>query len=296
MLGDQIKKYRKEKKMSQEELAIPLNVVRQTVSKWENNLSVPDAELLIRLAEVLEISVAELLGTNEQPHSESLSAETLAIELARLNEELAKQVQERSLSSRAEQKRNQILFFSMLSMLFALIIDNTIVSVLLTFACLLTAVIILYRNTALLTRTTTSVKKLGAVRITTLFNIGVLTVCIVAFVLSEMGILPFSNTDGKFFAMLLVSAIILFTGMISTRLPFNRHTGLRLPWTVHDEDTWNVAHRVLHDLSIPIVLLYLGCTLTIPDFETVTLLAMGLWIGLPSVISGVFFWEKMHGH
>lgn len=295
MLGDQIKKYRKEKKMSQEELAIPLNVVRQTVSKWENNLSVPDAELLIRLAEVLEISVAELLGTNEQPHSESLSAETLAIELARLNEELAKQVQERSLSSRAEQKRNQILFFSMLSMLFALIIDNTIVSVLLTFACLLTAVIILYRNTALLTRTTTSVKKLGAVRITTLFNIGVLTVCIVAFVLSEMGILPFSNTDGKFFAMLLVSAIILFTGMISTRLPFNRHTGLRLPWTVHDEDTWNVAHRVLHDLSIPIVLLYLGCTLTIPDFETVTLLAMGLWIGLPSVISGVFFWEKMHG-
>ena len=94
MLGDQIKKYRKEKKMSQEELAIPLNVVRQTVSKWENNLSVPDAELLIRLAEVLEISVAELLGTDEQPRSESLSAETLAIELARLNEELAKQVQD----------------------------------------------------------------------------------------------------------------------------------------------------------------------------------------------------------
>ena len=254
MLGDQIKKYRKEKKMSQEELAIPLNVVRQTVSKWENNLSVPDAELLIRLAEVLGISVAELLGTDEQPHSESLSAETLA-----------------------------------------LIIDNTIVSVLLTFACLLTAVIILYRNTALLTRTTTSVKKLGAVRITTLFNIGVLTVCIVTFALSEMGILPFSNTDGKFFAMLLVSAIILFTGMISTRLPFNRHTGLRLPWTVHDEDTWNVAHRVLHDLSIPIVLLYLGCTLTVPDFETVTLCAVALWVGLPSVISGVFFWKKMHG-
>lgn len=281
--------------MSQEELAIPLNVVRQTVSKWENNLSVPDAELLIRLAEVLEISVAELLGADEQPQSASLSAETLGAELARLNEELARQVQERSLSSRAEQKRNLILFFSMLSMLFALIIDNTTASVLLTSACILAAVIILYRNTALLTRTTTSVKKLGAVRITTIFNIGVLAVCIVVFLLSEMGILPFSDRDGKFFAMLLVSAIILFTGMISSRLPFNRHTGLRLPWTVHDEDTWNVAHRVLHDLSIPIVLLYLGCTLTVPDFETVTLFTIGLWIGIPSVISGVFFWKKMHG-
>lgn len=281
--------------MSQEELAIPLNVVRQTVSKWENNLSVPDAELLIRLAEVLEISVAELLGADEQPQSASLSAETLGAELARLNEELARQVQERSLSSRAEQKRNLILFFSMLSMLFALIIDNTTASVLLTSACILAAVIILYRNTALLTRTTTSVKKLGAVRITTIFNIGILAVCIVVFLLSEMGILPFSDRDGKFFAMLLVSAIILFTGMISSRLPFNRHTGLRLPWTVHDEDTWNVAHRVLHDLSIPIVLLYLGCTLTVPDFETVTLFTIGLWIGIPSVISGVFFWKKMHG-
>lgn len=295
MLGDQIKKYRKEKKMSQEELAIPLNVVRQTVSKWENNLSVPDAELLIRLAEVLEISVAELLGTDEQQQPASLSAETLGAELARLNEELARQVQERSLSSRAEQKRNLILFFSMLSMLFGLIIDNPIVSVLLTSACLLTAVIILYRNTALLTRTTTSAKKLGAVRITTLFNIAILAVCVTVCVLSEMGILPFSDGDGKFFAMLLVSAIILFTGMISTRLPFNRHTGLRLPWTIHDEDSWNVAHRVLHDLSIPIVLLYLGCTLTVPDFETVTLCAVGLWIVIPAVTSGIFFWKKMHG-
>ena len=73
MLGDQIKKYRKEKKMSQEELAIPLNVVRQTVSKWENNLSVPDAELLIRLAEVLEISVQNCLGqTNNHVQNPSL--------------------------------------------------------------------------------------------------------------------------------------------------------------------------------------------------------------------------------
>ena len=96
--------------------------------------------------------------------------------------------------------------------------------------------------------------------------------------------------------MLLVSDhYTVFTGHDIDNTSFNRHTGLRLPWTVHDEDTWNVAHRVLHDLSIPIVLLYLVCTLTVPDFETVTLCAVALWVGLPSVISGVFFWEKMHG-
>ena len=52
MLSENLKNLRKAKGLSQEELAIKLNVVRQTVSKWEKGLSVPDSEMLIRLAEV----------------------------------------------------------------------------------------------------------------------------------------------------------------------------------------------------------------------------------------------------
>ena len=63
MLNENIKRARKAKGLSQEELAAKLNVVRQTVSKWEKGLSVPDADALIRLAEVLEVSVSELLRT-----------------------------------------------------------------------------------------------------------------------------------------------------------------------------------------------------------------------------------------
>ena len=48
--------------MPQEELAIKLNVVRQTVSKWENGLSVPDSDMLITLADELDTSVNVLLG------------------------------------------------------------------------------------------------------------------------------------------------------------------------------------------------------------------------------------------
>lgn len=47
MLNENIKRARKAKGLSQEELAVKLNVVRQTVSKWENGLSVPDSDLLI---------------------------------------------------------------------------------------------------------------------------------------------------------------------------------------------------------------------------------------------------------
>ena len=64
MLKENIKQLRKSKGLSQEELAIKLNVVRQTISKWEQGLSVPDAEMLISISEVFEIPVSTLLGEN----------------------------------------------------------------------------------------------------------------------------------------------------------------------------------------------------------------------------------------
>lgn len=62
MLNENIKVFRKSKGLSQEELAIKLNVVRQTISKWEQGLSVPDSDMLIAISEILEIPVSSLLG------------------------------------------------------------------------------------------------------------------------------------------------------------------------------------------------------------------------------------------
>ena len=62
MLNENIKAIRKTKGLSQEEFAIKLNVVRQTVSKWERGLSVPDSDMLITVSEVLETPVSVLLG------------------------------------------------------------------------------------------------------------------------------------------------------------------------------------------------------------------------------------------
>ena len=64
MLNENIKALRKSKGLSQQELAVKLNVVRQTVSKWEQGLSVPDSDLLIALSEALETPVSTLLGEN----------------------------------------------------------------------------------------------------------------------------------------------------------------------------------------------------------------------------------------
>lgn len=86
MFAENLKTLRKAKGLSQEELAIRLNVVRQTISKWEKGLSVPDADLLIRLADIFEVSVSELLGAKIENEKEINEG---AEQLAKINEQLA---------------------------------------------------------------------------------------------------------------------------------------------------------------------------------------------------------------
>lgn len=73
MLNENLKAARKSKGLSQEELAVKLHVVRQTVSKWEQGRSVPDSDMLIAISEVLEIPVSTLLGeTVTEPKTDDL--------------------------------------------------------------------------------------------------------------------------------------------------------------------------------------------------------------------------------
>ena len=241
MINENIRHFRKAKGISQEEMAVKLNVVRQTVSKWENGLSVPDADVLIHMADLLDVSVSQLLGI-EVDNTDTMN---LSEELAKLNEQLARKNQKEKLLLQANKKRGLILGFSFLAMLIALLLENEMVSILLAGVCTLAAVIVLYRNLALLTSITTDDLRTGILRITTFFNIGVLVAGIAFAFLVAFDVITFSENGEKMFAMALVSCVILFAGIVSPKLPFSRHTGLRLPWTVQDEDTWNIAHRIV---------------------------------------------------
>ena len=94
MLSENIRRLRESKGLSQGELAVRLNVVRQTVSKWERGLSVPDADLLIALSEALEQPVSALLGEAvAEPKADELAA--LAEKLEVVNLQLARQKETR---------------------------------------------------------------------------------------------------------------------------------------------------------------------------------------------------------
>ena len=86
MFGENLKAMRKAKGYTQEELAIKINVVRQTVSKWEKGLSVPDADVLSQIAEVLDTQVSVLLGGTI---AEEADKDAVVDQLAKISEQLA---------------------------------------------------------------------------------------------------------------------------------------------------------------------------------------------------------------
>ena len=319
MIEENIRRLRKNAKMSQEDLAEKLSVVRQTISKWERGLSVPDAEMVIKIAALFEVPVSELLGMEassavtvnsgkkqsigESSGSESPSAATasdvsireLIEKLAQLNEQLAEKNKAEHRMKAVNKKRGLILLLCFAAVIFSANIHDPAPASCVTGGCSIAALLVLYKNLALFTSVTTEEMYIRSLTITTFFNIGMILVVISATALTESGIVTLSASGENVFATAVVAIIIIFSGMISPRLPFNRHTGLRLPWTVQDEDTWKVAHRILGITALPVALCYIAASIIADDPKTVTLCAVAFWIGLPAVLSYIYYYRKMHG-
>ncbi len=111
MLKDNLKLARKAKGLSQEELAIKLNVVRQTISKWEQGLSVPDAEMLISISEAFDTPVSTFLGENlSESKEDDLKVISEKLEIINLQ-----------LSQRKKEKR-KIIHWTLISLCIIIII------------------------------------------------------------------------------------------------------------------------------------------------------------------------------
>lgn len=302
MIEENIRRLRKNAKMCQEDLAEKLSVVRQTVSKWERGLSVPDAEMVIKMAALFEVPVSELLGMETQaaaaphPAASDVFIQELTEKLAQLNEQLAEKNKAERRMKLVSQKRGVILLLCFAAVIFSANIQNQTLAACAVGVCSIAALLILYKNLALFTDTVADEMHTRALTITTFFNIGMILVVITVTMLTESGVLTLSASGEKIFATAVVAVIIIFSGMISPRLPFNRHTGLRLPWTVRDEATWNVAHRILGITALPVALFYIAAAIVADDhMKTITLCAVAFWIGIPAAVSYIYYQRKMHG-
>lgn len=188
---------------------------------------------------------------------------------------------------------------SILTLLVALLVQNDILSTALVLLCLASALFILYRNLASLSNVSEDNPKLKTIRFVTIFNVAVIAGIILFAFLIEKGVIYLTEAQGKYFFAAFLAVLIIVFGNIAPKLPFNRYTGLRLPWTVRDEATWIVAHRIMGYISLPIgILCFAGATVQM-DFDLwikVWFLApLFIWIGIPAVFSGLFYYRKYSG-
>lgn len=281
MLGAQIKKYRQARGMTQAELAEQLHVVRQTVSKWEKGASVPDADLLPRLSAVLEVPVETLLELED----------TAAAQVqARLEALEAEKIKRRKI----DEKRGLLFLFAFAALLLAPVCPGRGWSIAVLTACALAGMAVLLRNLELLTGVAPGDRGRGAMVATTAGSIGLVLALAAVIFLEEGGVITLTAQGEKLLAAGIIGVVILLGGIVCPRLPFNRHVGLRLPWTVRDADTWYLAHRLLGRISVPVLLFYLAGVLALDSFEAVSAAALLSWIGIPAALSYRFYWKKFH--
>ena len=288
MLGDNIQKYRKARGLTQEQLSAQIPVVRQTLSKWEKNLSVPDAQAVLRLSQVLGVSVEVLLDTPRQ-------GENLAAELARVNEALEERNRQLEKITLAGRQRGKILFLSFLALGIALAVKNPVISGISVGVCLLLALGILYRNLSLLSQGQMTPAQNRLLKVVTIFDGVLFAGLVVLSVLVGTERVVFSQAQEKWLLVGLFSCLLLFAGAVSPRLPFQRHTGLRLPWTVLDEPTWNLAHKILGMIALPITVLYVAAALACEDVDAVARVSVGallLYIAIPGLLSLIFYLKQ----
>ncbi len=191
--------------------------------------------------------------------------------------------------------RGAIIFVSFLALLAMLIFENSLIALALSAICILAAIMMLYPNLAELTGISNDNPKVKTLKFVTIFDAAAFICCAVAALLIGTGVMEVTENGEKFFAACITAIIILVLGNIAPKLPFSKHTGLRLPWTVTDEDTWVVAHRIVGYVSLPLALVYIACIPVIPSFEILSLVVILLWIGIPGGLSYAFYYKKIKG-
>lgn len=186
--------------------------------------------------------------------------------------------------------RWMLLIFSLLGLLSAVFIPFPVLKLALLCALSAACLVILYRNMDSLTGYSEENPKNRTMKWITVFNGVLLLLCIGVVWLGENGYL--GNVSEEWLAVALVSVVMVVLGNLAPKIPFNRYTGLRLPWTVRDEDTWRLAHRILGYISFPLVFLYGALLLCGVEIGTATGVVIFSWIIIPGGISFLFYRRK----
>lgn len=125
-------------------------------------------------------------------------------------------------------------------------------------------------------------------------SVVILLLIIVGYIiLKDFQIIVLSDTQEYFFSEILVLSFMALLGSCANTLPFNKHVGLRLPWTLADYQTWRYAHKILHELTFPAILFSIAILKMFPNkSKTLMIWSVLLYLGVPSFFSYLYYKKK----
>lgn len=269
-LGENIKNRRQELKISQEYIADQLGVSRQAVSKWETGQSEPSTSNLLELSEILEIKLDDLVRDSDGQQKIKIKPE-----------------QE---SKKSRRTRTTIIFLSLTTLFLALVFNELSLILIITSILAITVLLLITKvdgndGAKSFNKDVKIFKKYLP------FTVLFVVVLMIGVFMKNKGLL--NREQEKLYIVILVSLFYIFLASEARKLPFNRYTGLRLPWTIYDEATWNIAHEILSLVAFPICVIFIILSLkTSIDFTTVGVGSFVALILIPGLYSFIYYLRR----
>ncbi len=185
--------------------------------------------------------------------------------------------------------KTTLYFSTIIVILIILFVPNKYIKGAVAIGFALGSTIFLYKNITLLTGIQKDSAKQRPLKKALIFCFTAMAAAILGVILKEKEL--FTPRTEELFAHGFILMILLWFGSIAAQIPFNRYVGLRLPWMLNDEETWNLGHRVLWYSSLPLAAV---CLALIPFIHS-KLLPMAVilsWIAIPGIVSYLFFRKK----
>jgi len=170
-----------------------------------------------------------------------------------------------------------------------LVVNNRMFSFVITGLLISCSIFILGRHLSDFAKLSPDNPKIKTMRFLNWFTIGVVLLGTALSIIFEKQVL--SRLQERWVSLVLIIVLMVIIGNYATKLPFNRYMGLRLPWTVRDEETWILAHRILGYITFPLVVCFIILNQFI-NLRTCIIATILAWIIIPGVLSGAFFIKK----
>jgi uncharacterized membrane protein len=180
---------------------------------------------------------------------------------------------------------------SLITLVGSLLFKSRVFSYISAGLLILCAIFILGRHIPDLTSLSADNPKVKTLRFINWFSVGFVILGLVISAIFEKQVL--TDLQENWVSLVLITLLMFVIGNYAPKIPFNRYIGLRLPWTVRDEETWILAHRILGYITFPLLVCFFVLNQFL-DSRTCIVLTLLTWILIPGFFSGLFFYKKYH--